>query len=179
VTAMLRMSGIAAVLLITGCSAAAPQPGDADVGSNADVASIASEGAMPAGAHIMPGRLLAEMLEQCSRDAPAAATDSWQPRASDIARLEAALPAALMGANSPPGGDFTAFPVGWVRQYVGIQRGETRTIYGNFVPLSNGEARPEAGTTVIGVCDGGPAFFGAEYEPATGRFTHIAFNGMA
>ena len=27
------------------------------------------------------------------------------------------------------------------------------------------------------VCDGGPRFFGAEWEPATGRVTHIAFNG--
>ena len=168
-----RAATVAAVLFVGGCSDSEPQP------SHADVASIASEGVIPAGAHIMAGRMLADMLQQCSRDAPAAATDSWQPRASDIARLEAALPAALAGEASPPGGNFAGFPTGWVRQYIGIQRGATRTIYGNFAPLSDGDTHPDAGTVVIAVCDGGPSFFGAEFDPATGRFTHIAFNGMA
>ena len=29
------------------------------------------------------------------------------------------------------------------------------------------------------VCDGGPAFFGVEYDPKTKTFTHFAFNGIA
>jgi hypothetical protein len=32
---------------------------------------------------------------------------------------------------------------------------------------------------VVGVCDGGPAFFGVEYDPATKRFSHFEFNGIA
>jgi len=27
------------------------------------------------------------------------------------------------------------------------------------------------------VCDGGPAFFGVEYDVAARRFTHFGFNG--
>ena len=29
------------------------------------------------------------------------------------------------------------------------------------------------------VCDGGPSFFGVEYDVERGQFTHIAYNGMA
>ena len=31
----------------------------------------------------------------------------------------------------------------------------------------------------VGVCDGGHAFFGAEFDIHTRRFTQIAFNGVA
>ncbi len=31
----------------------------------------------------------------------------------------------------------------------------------------------------VGVCDGGPSFFGVEYDPETKAFSHFEFNGIA
>jgi hypothetical protein len=136
------------------------------------------------------------LLHQCSRSAPAPGEASWQPEAADIAALEAALPAALAASNLPaiekglrarpeagsrnPGDpDWATAPRGWQRQYVGIVRGGRRFIYGNFFPRRSDEGgpMPDWRTTPVQVCDGGPVFFGAEYDVGSRRFTHLAFNG--
>jgi hypothetical protein len=134
---------------------------------------------LPPDAVILDGAMVPDMLRQCSRAAPAAGEGSWQPAPSDIAPLEAALPAGL-AAQGRPGPDWSRAPQGWQRQYVGILRGGRRYIYGNFTPSRPEDARPAASRwqhEVIRICDGGPAFFGVEYDVAARRFTHFAFNG--
>ena len=103
----------------------------------------------------------------------------------DSITLERALAAALgerpetrrpREAGDP---DWSRVPDGWRRQYVGIVRGGRLFIYGNFIPSG-----PEPGwlpgdfaLTPALICDGGPPFFGVEYDVEARRFTHIAFNG--
>jgi hypothetical protein len=70
--------------------------------------------------------------------------------------------------------DLLAVPNGFTRQYVGIVRNGRRFIYGNFAPA---ESAPRDPLTPQIICDGGASYFGVEYEPASGRFTHTAFNG--
>ncbi|MCW4460575.1 hypothetical protein OK349_02570 [Sphingomonas sp. BT-65] len=127
---------------------------------------------------ILPPATIAEMLHQCSREAPASGTGSWQPTISDIAKLEAALPDALASTNPRGGEDLRNAPTGWRRQYVGIVRDGRRYIYGNFIPkgvvepsMMNWRREP------VRICDGGPTFFGVEYDVANARVTHLAFNG--
>jgi hypothetical protein len=106
------------------------------------------------------------------------------PGPGDIAALEAALPAALQKQASTnreaAGEDFSGVATKWNRQYVGLVRGGRRYIYGNFIPRND---RPpdefDWRRTVTMVCDGGPAFFGLEWDVAGRRFTHFAFNGVA
>ena len=45
-------------------------------------------------------------------------------------------------------------------------------IYGNFAPL---EYRNDQGAVIV--CDGGPAFFGVEYDVERRQITGMAFNG--
>ena len=150
--------------------------------------------ALPSDAAILPDNQAALILRQCSRDSPAPGEASWQPEAADIAALEAALPAALdasrvreieetlrarpeAGTAYPGDPDWAAAPRGWRRQYVGIVRGGRRFIYGNFYPHRSEDDVPDWRTAPVMICDGGPVFFGVEYDIGSRRFTHLAFNG--
>jgi len=104
---------------------------------------------------------------------------TWQPTWNDIARFEAALPSAL-AADPESRGLVDFHPTGeWVRQYVGLIRDGRRFIYGNFARRFRSESRIPAmdPTRPMMVCDGGPVFFGAEYDVEARRISHLAFNG--
>ncbi|HMG48758.1 MAG TPA: hypothetical protein VK614_15025 [Allosphingosinicella sp.] len=141
--------------------------------------------ALPPDAAVLPGSTVATMLRQCSRSAPTAGEATWQPGADDIAALEAALPPILLSRreirvehySSEP--EWARFPQGWQRQYVGIVRGGRRYVYGNFYSreLSAQAAGDRWRHEPVLICDGGPYFFGAEYDVEARRFTHLAFNG--
>ena len=68
-------------------------------------------------------------------------------------------------------------PKGWIRQYVGIVRGGKRFLYGNFAPGWIEQYTPERRERPITLCDGGPSFFGAEYDVEMDAISHLAFNG--
>lgn len=136
--------------------------------------------ALPAEAVILPGNTVAAMLHQCSRSAPQPGEATWQPEAEAIAALEAALPAALRAERPAGDTELSNAPRGWRRQYVGIVRGGRRLIYGNFFPDDPGAnammgERWRREPTMV--CDGGPVFFGVEYDVEARRFSHLAFNG--
>ena len=134
--------------------------------------------ALPPDAVVLPGSTVATMLHQCSRSAPDAGEGTWQPGESDIAALETALPAAL--AARPEGRELARAPNGWLRQYVGIVRGGRRFVYGNFFPREtarHGDDTQSWRREPVLVCDGGPVFFGAEYDVESRRLTQFAFNG--
>ncbi|WP_129794070.1 hypothetical protein [Sphingosinicella sp. CPCC 101087] len=135
---------------------------------------------MPDGAVILPGSETTEMLRQCSRAAPAAGEATWTPSAADISALEAALPRALARQRRGDGQDWSGAPRGWRRQYTGLVRDGRRYIYGNFFPAHTSSRAPEPERwrqEAMMVCDGGPSFFGVEYDVEAGRFTHFGFNG--
>ena len=137
---------------------------------------------LPADAAVLPSSMASQMLHQCSRATPQPGEAAWQPGAGDIAALEQALPAALHARPEtraplyPTDRNWARVPLGWQRQYVGLARGGRRYVYGNYFPQS--EDRPfDWRTQPIVICDGGPVFFGVEWDVEARRFTHIAFNG--
>jgi len=132
---------------------------------------------MPSSATVLPESQIEAMLRQCSRQSPAPGQAGWRPSAEDITKLETELPAALADAPQTRAMSNGTPPTGWLRQYVGIVRDGRRFIYGNYVPDRDGAAGDWRRTPVI-VCDGGPDFFGVEYDVEGRRFTHLAFNGM-
>lgn len=135
---------------------------------------------------ILPESSVAAMLQQCSRGAPAAAERGWRPTVEDIVALELALPAALRERRETRGPrysgepDWARVPDGWRRQYVGIVRGGRRFVYGSFMPRGPGPGGPgpDFALQPVMVCDGGPSFFGVEFDVEARRFTHIDFNGF-
>jgi hypothetical protein len=134
---------------------------------------------------VFPGARAAELLNQCSRAAPRPGSASWQPTSQDIAALEKALPDYLVRLRPADAAHWRNVLQEHKRQYVGIIRRGTRSIYGNFFPdrlvdasynSPSERARWKTGAMVI--CDGGPDFFGVEYEVTARRFIHADFNGM-
>lgn len=133
----------------------------------------AHSASLPSGARILPASQIDAMLHQCSRSTPAPGEGSWTPQAGDIAAFETALLPALQKAN--PSKDWSAFPAHYVRQYVGIVRKGQRYLYANVARVDDYSRKA---TTPIIVCDGGASFFGAEYDVAAKRITHLDFNGV-
>jgi hypothetical protein len=127
-------------------------------------------------AAILPGANVSKLLDQCSRHSPARGEATWQPEWQDIQKLEAVLPAAVEASSERGSLVVGQLPVGWRRQYVGIVRNGERFIYGNFYPLRSGRADDPLVEPFV-VCDGGPAYFGVEYDLKAGRISHLAFNG--
>lgn len=118
----------------------------------------------------------ARALHVCSREPATPATGFWRPNLKDIETLETILPAAV--AADPYAGPIltTRPPKGWRRQYIGLERQGRRTIYGNFFPRN--QAAGDWRRRPFDLCDGGPSYFGVEYDPATRRIIDLEFNGM-
>jgi hypothetical protein len=121
------------------------------------------------GKFILPITAGEAAFRQCSRGAPQA-TEFWLPTDKDIAALEADLPAFIAKQNPgyPPSHSYH-------RQYMGFMKDGKKFIYGNFYASS--DTSPTEATMPVVVCDGGPAFWGVVYEPATKSFSDISFNG--
>lgn len=117
------------------------------------------------------------MLNQCSRSSPALGEGTWQPAEADVVDMEMLLPSALAEAPEAQGFDFSDVLGRWQRQYVGVVRGGKRFIYGNFFPLHPDDEFAALRERPMIVCDGGPAFFGAEYDVDADRISHLSFNG--
>lgn len=124
---------------------------------------------------------------QCSRISPGPVQDVWVPTPPQIWRLEQALPAYFRAAA-------VLEPVAqrehidteaadrllprYYRQYAGLIVGGRRIVYLNAVIGEESNTRYfDWRHKVIGVCDGGTITFGVEFDPATGKFDHFAFNG--
>ena len=153
----------------------------------ASTAAVAgSDGALnPRDSTILAPEAGKDLLHQCSRAVPTGARVAWRPKEEQIAILETMLPAALHVVTSTfrmPYRSTTEFR----RQYVGIARANRKLIYMNAFPRDVGNPAPDGPPSgrafdwrrqPVVVCDGGPAFFGVEYDPATKRFNHFEFNG--
>lgn len=168
----MRVMALFPLLLATACGNAT-QPTNNGTANQATVYQVIDP-AMPEGVSILDGSRMPVLLRQCSRTTPNAGEGTWQPNVADIIGLEAALPAALAGTAHAA--ELARAPQGWERQYGGIVRGGRRFIYGNFAPAGTGpdHASPDM---VQAVCDGGPVYFGVEYDVDARRFSHLAFNG--
>jgi hypothetical protein len=125
------------------------------------------------------------LLHQCSRGTPQHVTGTWTPTSQDIHDLETRLPAALAveaQKRGPRHEQRTTFR----RQYAGLVMGSRRIIYVNAFPPDAGDPAKDGTPAArnfdwhrepVVVCDGGPAFFGGEYDPDKKAFAHFEFNG--
>lgn len=138
----------------------------------------------PATGFILPADHARELLSQCSRNTPQGVQGTWLPDAGQIRALEAALPQALARARGP---DRQQVQPGYGRQYGGIVIGGRKLIYVNAFPMSVIDfyrssvavITKKAHREAVVICDGGPDFFGAVYDPLSRTFRDFAFNGFA
>jgi hypothetical protein len=125
---------------------------------------------------IFPASKGASLLHQCSRHTPKDVSLFWEPSPKEIERLEQFLVIYLAGREKsqavvPPKG------VQYHRQYVGIVKAGVRMIYGNF--YIGGKPQVAEKTSPAIICDGGPSRWGIVFNPQTGEFEELEFNGVA
>ena len=141
------------------------------------LASCGSANKQPSNRVIFPATEVPEMLKQCSRDAPSIGDGAWQPSGPDVDEMEAMLPKALAAHPQAREVNFNGLLTRWQRQYVGIVRRGKRFIYGNYFPVDNTNELARWRQHPLMVCDGGPRFFGAEFDIDAKHITRIDFNG--
>lgn len=167
----MRLSALLPLAFLAACGASMDGAAPPATGASAE---------MPAGAVVLPAATVPAVLRQCSRQSPTAGEGSWQPSAGEIVALEAAAAAALRARQETNDPDWSGFPDNWRRQYVGLVRGGRRFIYGDAYPRDVDRHARDSGQwqrEPAIVCDGGPSFFGVEYDVEAGQITQLAFNG--
>ncbi len=129
----------------------------------------------------MPTFCEARQRNRCFTNARAArlefAAADFEPNAGAIRDLEAKLPAALAAAEDRLDYHGDGKPLdldAYSREYAAYLSDGRRKIYGNFAPLGIGIGNRRG---PVMVCDGGPAFFGVEYDVERREITGLAFNG--
>jgi hypothetical protein len=125
---------------------------------------------------ILPVSMAPALLEQCSRGTLGTPDGYWLPDQKDIQSLEAQLPLFLGGRTEPKAAEAAARLQKYHRQYAGFVRNGHKTIYVNLFPA---DEDADWQKHLVRVCDGGPWFFGVEFDVDSRTFIHIAFNGYA
>jgi hypothetical protein len=110
-------------------------------------------------------------------------TGYWTPIEADIQAMEAALPAFLLAEEQREGsliqqraaeGMYQQLDR-YTRQYVGVNAGGEKLIWGNYFCHHGGEWQE----TLVLVEDGGACYFSVTFNPATGEFSNLDINGEA
>lgn len=118
------------------------------------------------------------LMKPCSRPGPDKVSGFWMPTASDVALMEKELPAFMSKSG-------IRHPVSdYCRQYVGVISNGRKVIYINALPVSDAEDkdidpedRMQWKKEPAIVCDGGPEFWGAEFDLLAKEFLHLEGNG--
>jgi len=118
-----------------------------------------------------------QLFHQCSREAPEASSQLWQPSKSQVAELEAAL-VPFMADRQKSGSRVPPTSVEYNRQYIGFTRNGEHLIYGNFYPATLDRSRALRAEPVV-ICDGGATFWGVVYRVRAKQFEEPKFNGEA
>lgn len=126
---------------------------------------------------VLPPSAARAVTEQCSRASAPAYEGTWTPSVRDIEVLEARLPRLRrLHATCCIGGWQVESLHNAYLQYVGLVVGGKKLIYVNAFraekPPPAWRIQPEL------ACDGGSAFWGVVYDPASGRFTNLSVNGL-
>ncbi len=119
-----------------------------------------------------------EFGNQCSRRSPTGWWSSVAPSKVEIKALEAALPGWIKAHQM---GNWKAAFTDFHYQYGALMRGKKRLIYVNALPADedfDGKDQFWRRSPQV-VCDGGPHFWGVEFDVATKRFQNPGFNGLA
>jgi len=124
---------------------------------------------------VFPAKLAKEFGQQCSRASPFGHWSSVAPSKNEIKDVEAALPRFLTENRGMWRGSTPDFRF----QYGALERGGKRFIYVNALPISTEDARQAWRRGAEVVCDGGPQFWGVEWDVRAKKFQNAGFNGPA
>jgi hypothetical protein len=121
---------------------------------------------------VLTGSAGRSVFDQCTRDVPQGRDGYWDPSAEQIQQLEADLVAWLRTHKLPESDE--PIQQSW-RQYAGFTRLGRRLIYVNAFPgpLYEGSYWKREAEEV---CAGGPAYYGAVYDPEARTFSEMKFN---
>lgn len=117
------------------------------------------------------------VIHQCTRESPIAIQDVWVPEAPVIQKLNASLPdiTKLRSTLCCGAGERVTDIDRFHLQYAGLIIEGRRLIYINALPLDS--AYGDWRNTAVLACDTSRDFWGVLYDPATGVFSDLAFNG--
>jgi hypothetical protein len=120
---------------------------------------------------VLPASQALAVNQLCSRPGPKV-EGGWVPEERDTQALEARL-----GDVTSERHGTISNPFSFYRQYVGIVVAGKRLIYVNAFP-------PQVGlkdwkTRLMSVCDGGPSFWGIQFDPTDDKFFDLEMNGRA
>jgi hypothetical protein len=116
---------------------------------------------------LLPAGQIKEISHLCSRLGPEKIEGSWLPDEAILKQAEADLGQLHFYEPYPQN------PKKYYRQYIAVVIGGKKMLY-----LNASIIRPSQ-TVMISVCDGGPSFWGALYDPATRKYSELHFNGRA
>ncbi|HEU4835212.1 MAG TPA: hypothetical protein VFS90_12375 [Pyrinomonadaceae bacterium] len=117
----------------------------------------------------------AERVKQlCSRNGPPEFQGTWKPTESDIRTMESRL-SRILRLHTRSGLQ-VGHPDRYYRQYLGITIKNRKFIYINA--LCRDKPPDSWRETLSDVCDGG-CNWGAVYDVASGKFSHLERNGVA
>lgn len=182
-----RGAAATAVLLLAGCGEGRMPPGPPMDAGPVKGYTVSGRAA------VLPLASAPRMLDACGREVPGGIEGFWTPGEALVRRVERDLPrvldrvlARVARANDFPRRDRTD---DYLRQYIGIRRNGRALVYINGVHrmMADDLNRSFDGTGLVpaplrwmreplDACDGGAAFFGVEYDPATGEFGRVEFN---
>jgi hypothetical protein len=172
---MKRLLIASLVLLAAACS---PAPNSSDPGTP-DAPSVGTTVFAPDSAVVFADDKALELVEPCSRPAPASVEATWTPTERDIAVLEPALARFLEEQLRQQRPEDEVSVEAYLRQYGGLVINGRRIIYINgFQQEAAGSIDTWRAYPMV-ICDGGPIMFGVEYDPETRAFQNFAFNGDA
>jgi hypothetical protein len=133
---------------------------------------------------ILEGYWANDAMAQCSRSAGYLIEATWMPTKDEIRLMESSFPKLLKlrsnlccvsGARID---DINRF----FRQYIGIVVNGRKLMYLNAYPtyqIINSEDGTIYKMKPVKICDGGTSYWGALYDPRTGEFFDLAFNGIS
>jgi hypothetical protein len=124
---------------------------------------------------ILPTSEGSSLIKQCSRGSPTNVSDFWSPSPLQVNTIEKLLPKLLLNSGHK------IKLLNSYHQYIGITSHGKKLIYLNSftksVVTESSEHLDWHKKAVI-ICDGGDAFWGAEFDPAENAFHNLQFNGI-
>ena len=158
------------------------------------VAGFAGAQAQRAKSVLLPSDEAKKLANQCSRPSPSDFTDTWQPTAEQIKKMESKLDdiAELSVKSCCIVGASVERPNDWYMQYAALVWKGKKTIYISGISTQEPESSPcwdkDGIITDLHcaswkqraaiVCDGGTQW-GVIYDVETQKFSELAMNGVA
>ncbi len=128
---------------------------------------------------LLPETQAKNLTGQCSRQSPSNFTGTWKPSIADIKAMESKFSdlKKLKSEDCCLDGGQVENPEHYYMQYVGIVINGENFIYINA--FADSEPPKDWKAEAVVICDGGESLWGVLYNVKTGKFSKLAFNGVA